>query len=70
LDRTLAKQDPARSFATPFALAEEKLLTRGEKIATLNRWRQTILASQHGATEGCAQLLGQIEEAKLHLGCQ
>lgn len=49
------------------------LLTRGEKIGTLDRWRQSILdqLEDHNADlHGCgavSQLLGQIEEAKHRL---
>ena len=64
----LAKLNPAGSVDTPFALVEEKLLTRGEKIAMLNRWQKTILTSEHGTTEGRDQLLAQVEEAKVTLG--
>jgi hypothetical protein len=70
----LAKQDPEGSFDTPFDVARETLLTRGEKIATLNRWRQTILqelkASGRRVCHERARLLGQIEEARNHLGCR
>jgi hypothetical protein len=74
LDRTLAKQDPEGNFDTPFDIARETLLTRGEKIAALNRWREAILqelrASGYRVRHGREQLLGQIEEAKTYLGCQ
>jgi len=49
------------------------LLTRGEKIGTLDRWRQSILDQLEGHNadvHGCgavSQLLGQIEEAKHRL---
>ena len=49
------------------------LLTRGEKIGTLDRWRQSILdqlEGHHADVHGCgavSQLLGQIEEAKHRL---
>ena len=42
-NRDLAKDNPDRVFESPQQIVEETLLTRGEKIATLNRWRQTIL---------------------------
>ena len=38
LNRVLAKQDPEGSFESPLGIVEEMLFTRGEKIATLNRW--------------------------------
>jgi hypothetical protein len=43
LNRSLAKQDPEGNFQSPLGIVEEVMFTRGEKIATLNRWRQAIL---------------------------
>lgn len=76
LDRDLAKQDPERTFDSPSQIVEEKLLTKGEKIATLNRWRQSILEELSASGEGMrtqgvsgerAALLEQIEQAKSKL---
>ena len=72
LDRTFAKRNPARVFGSPHEIVVEQLLTRGEKLGTLNRWRQSILdqVDPHEVERrggGAAQLLGQIEEAKLRL---
>jgi hypothetical protein len=71
LDRNLAKQNPERVFESPFEIVCETLFTKGEKLGTLNRWRQAIL--DDGAMRTCgvtpdrARVLGQIEEAKRHL---
>jgi hypothetical protein len=73
LNRTYAKNYPARVFDSPSEIVDELLLTRGEKLGTLNRWRQSILdqLDSHDAPRrgyaGVSQLLGQIEEAKLRL---
>jgi hypothetical protein len=74
LNRTFAKRNPERVFDSPSDIVDEKLLTRGEKLGTLDRWRQSILAQQagYGAEQrrglgASSQLLGQIEEAKLRL---
>ena len=73
LNRTFAKRNPARVFNSPSDIVDEMLLTRGEKIGTLDRWRQSILdqLEDHNADlHGCgavSQLLGQIEEAKHRL---
>jgi hypothetical protein len=73
LNRTYAKKNPARVFDSPSEIVDELLLTRGEKLGTLNRWRQSILDQLDGhdverrGYAGFSQLLGQIEEAKLRL---
>ena len=75
-NRELAKDNPDRFFETPQQIVEETLLTRGEKAATLNRWRQTILEElsasgegmrTHGVSSDRSHLLGQIEQAKAEL---
>ena len=75
-NRDLAKQNPERTFDTPFEIVEERLFTKGEKIATLNRWRQSLLEElsaagegmrTHGVTSDRARLLEQIEAAKSQL---
>ena len=71
LDRNLAKQNPERVFESPFEIVGETLFTKGEKLGTLNRWRQAILQDEamrtYGVTPDRARVLGQIEEAKRHL---
>jgi hypothetical protein len=68
LNRSLAKQDPEGTFHSPLGIVEERLFTRGEKIATLNRWRQSILDELIALGEARrAQLLGEIEEARNRL---
>ena len=65
LNRSLAKQDPGGNFASPFGIVEERLFTRGEKIATLNRWHRAILDELSASGEGeRARILGEIEEAR------
>ena len=68
LDRNLAKRNPERVFESPFEIVGETLFTKGEKLGTLNRWRQAILDNDamrtYSVTSERAQVLGQIEEAK------
>ena len=75
-NRDLAKDNPDRFFKSPQQIVDEKLLTRGEKIATLNRWRQTILEElsasgegmrTHGISSDRSRLLAQIEDARAAL---
>jgi hypothetical protein len=70
-DRNLAKQNPERVFESPFEIVAETLFTKGEKLGTLNRWRQAILEDgamrPYGVTPERARVLGQIEEAKRQL---
>jgi hypothetical protein len=73
LNRMAAKQNPESVFSTPFELADEILLTTGEKLATLERWRLGVIRQLDAANEGMAtrgftikqlKLLEEIEEAK------
>jgi hypothetical protein len=52
LNIAAAKLDPAKHFATPQAIVDTVMLTRGEKIATLERWRLDILRQIDAANEG------------------
>jgi hypothetical protein len=76
LNRDFAKHNPERTFECPFEIVQERLFTRGEKIATLNRWRQSILEELRASSEGMrthgisfrrARLLEQIEAARNQL---
>ena len=68
LNRNLAKQDPEGSFDSPFGIVDEGLFTRGEKLATLNRWRRAVLEelSALGHADR-ARILDEIEEARSRL---
>lgn len=68
IDRSRAKQAPEEVFESPLGIVEERMFTRGEKLATLDRWRQAILAqlAAQGETRR-ARLLGEIEEARVRL---
>jgi hypothetical protein len=68
LNRSLAKQDPEGNFENPFVIVDEAMFTRGEKIATLNRWREAILEElvASGLSEK-ARILCEIEEARHRL---
>jgi hypothetical protein len=68
LNRVLAKQNPEGSFDSPLGIVEEMLFTRGEKIATLNRWRTFILDELEASGWGeRARVLCEIEEARHRL---
>lgn len=75
LSTSEAKSNPERFFALPGDLVEEVMLTRGEKIATLDRWRMHVLQELAAAGEGMAthgvgrqaQLLDEIETARQRL---
>ena len=68
LNRRGAKQDPEGAFESPLGIVTEAMLTRGEKLATLDRWRLAILEQlvAQGETKR-ARLLGEIEEARSRL---
>jgi hypothetical protein len=68
LDRKLAKQAPEGTFDSPLDIVDERLFTRGEKVATLNRWRQTALRAS--VSVDSHRLLRLIDEAKSRLGAQ
>lgn len=77
LNRTLAKQNPEGAFGSPFEIVGERLFTKGEKIGTLNRWRQSLMQEldasgddmhTHGVLAERALLLEQVEAARSQLG--
>jgi hypothetical protein len=68
LSRDSAKQDPGGTFESPLRVVDEIMFTRGEKIATLDKWRRVILQELVAAGEvDRARLLGEIEEARHRL---
>jgi hypothetical protein len=71
LNRSLAKQDPEGNFENPFVIVDQAMLTRGEKIATLNRWREAVLEELIASGLGkSARILREIEEARHRLNRQ
>jgi len=73
LNRGAAKQNPETAFASPMDIVAECKLTRGEKVATLNRWRQSLIERIGASDDGMrtrghsseqAQTLDLIEQAK------
>lgn len=52
LPRGEAKLDPGSVFDSPAEIVDEVLMTRGEKIATLKRWRAEIVSQLRAADEG------------------
>lgn len=75
LSTSEAKSNPEKFFALPNDLVDEVMLTRGEKLATLARWRLNLLQELAAAGEGMqtqgvgrqAQLLDEIENARQKL---
>ncbi len=68
LNRSLAKQDPEGSFDNPLLIVDETMFTRGEKLATLSRWREAILEELVASGLGeRARILCEIEEARHRL---
>ena len=66
LNRTACQAGSGRTFASPLEIVDERLFTRGEKVATLNRWRQTALGAS--VSVDTHRLLQLIDEAKGRLG--
>jgi hypothetical protein len=54
LDTESARFDPERTFETPEALLAEAGLTRGQKIAALERWRFNVEQRLAATSEGMA----------------
>lgn len=72
LSRSAAKENPAEAFESPAALVAEVMLTRGEKIGALERWRRDVLLEMTATGEGMladvhtgrpARLLREIDAA-------
>ena len=79
LNRDLAKDTPERALCHPREIVEEVVMTRGEKLATLTRWRQTVLEELSASGEGMRtqgvssariRLLEEIELARAELSGQ
>jgi hypothetical protein len=65
LDRNLAKRVPEGVFESPLLIVSEALFTRGEKIATLERWRQALQNGVIAAGEvDQERVLAEIDEAR------
>jgi len=54
LNRDSAKEQPASIFESPLDIITEIMLTKGEKLATLERWRLSILDELSASNEGMA----------------
>jgi hypothetical protein len=76
LDREAAKQQPEIVYKRPLEILDEHLLTKGEKLATLDRWRQSILEQLKATSEGMppdgntpdrTEVLDEIEEVRRRL---
>ena len=60
--------DPEGTFDNPFGVVEERLFTRGEKIATLDRWQSAVVSELSAlGEERRARLLIEIVEARNRL---
>ena len=68
LDRNLAKREPEWTFESPLRIVTEAMFTRGEKIATLERWRNALQNRLIAAREvDQRRVLAQIDEARSRL---
>jgi hypothetical protein len=76
LDREAAKEQPQNVFSSPLEIVDEELFTKGEKLATLERWRQGVLEQLAATSEGMPtagvsanhmKVLDEIEEAMRRL---
>jgi len=56
ISRSAAKENPGLAFACPADLASEVMLTRGEKIGALERWRIDVLHQLAATGEGMRTL--------------
>ena len=52
INRTNAKLNPGQVFESPEAIVGEVMMTRGEKLATLERWAQTTVDEMNASSEG------------------
>jgi hypothetical protein len=52
INRETAKHLPATQYDHPSQIVTETMLTRGEKIATLQRWRQQIVDELAAGDDG------------------
>ncbi len=48
----VAKNDPASVYRSPLDIVNEVMLTRGEKIGTLERWRQSVMQQMAATDDG------------------
>lgn len=65
LSRSAAKANPSQAFDSPADLAAEVMLTRGEKLGALERWRHDVMheltATGEGMrTQGSSERLGRL----------
>lgn len=72
ISRSTAKENPGQAFDKPADIVAEIMLTRGEKIGALERWRTDVLHEMtatgegmqaQGPSERLARLLRQIDAA-------
>jgi hypothetical protein len=54
INRETARFEPASEFDTPEKLVESTGLTRGEKIAALERWSRQVMDELDATSEGMA----------------
>jgi hypothetical protein len=52
VDMDAARFDPEKAFGAPAKLVESIALTRGQKIAALDRWSQQVLDRLKASGEG------------------
>ena len=60
-----AREQPASVFADPWQLVAEIAMTRGEKLAALRRWEQSVIDEMTAANEGMPPAEADGEQAAL-----
>jgi hypothetical protein len=65
LNREAVKLDPESHFDSPYALIEEVGLTRGEKLATLERWADQVDRRLDSGSEGMPSHGTEARDAEL-----
>jgi hypothetical protein len=65
LSRSVAKQNPGQAFDSPAALVAEVMLTRGEKLGALERWRRDVLQEMTATGEGMRAVAASDRLARL-----
>lgn len=65
IDSEKARFDPESVFSRPRLVAEEAALTRGQKIATLERWEKQVLERLAATSEGMPANDSSAHEADL-----
>jgi hypothetical protein len=73
LNRDAAKRHPESVFGSPLNIINEIMLTKGEKLAALSRWRLSIISdldAPNVSTRGQLAVLGPGDTVRLRAGTE